>query len=128
MTTCHFQTKMSHFSQLIIFSGKSLISSMYLLAPFIIQNLKKILRVDSKLWGLAIFRSKMALFRKHINKICHVHSCLSTCNKSESDVNPLTRYWRLKNTEIWLVESIFGHNLRIIFFPHMRFLQNAKGS
>ena len=32
---------------------------MYLLAPFILQNFKKILRVDH-LWGNAIFRSKMA--------------------------------------------------------------------
>ena len=43
--------------------------------------------------------------------------------KSESDVNPLTRI--KKNTEIWLAESIFDHNLRIKFFPCMRFSQNA---
>ena len=33
--------------------------SMYLLAPFILQNLKKILRADPELWGCAIFRPKM---------------------------------------------------------------------
>ena len=33
---------------------------MYLLAPFILQNLKKILRADPELWGYAIFRPRMA--------------------------------------------------------------------
>ena len=33
---------------------------MYLLAFFILQNLKKILRADPELWGCAIFGSKMA--------------------------------------------------------------------
>ena len=33
---------------------------MYLLAPFILQNFKKILRADPELWGCAIFRTKMA--------------------------------------------------------------------
>ena len=33
---------------------------MYLLAPFILQNFKKILRANPELWGCAIFRTKMA--------------------------------------------------------------------
>ena len=33
---------------------------MFLLAPFTLQNFKKILRVDPELWGCAIFRPKMA--------------------------------------------------------------------
>ena len=33
---------------------------MYLLAPFILQNVKKILRADPELWGCAIFGTKMA--------------------------------------------------------------------
>ena len=36
----------------------------YLLAPFIGQNLKKILPVDPELWGCAIFGPKMAHFSK----------------------------------------------------------------
>ena len=35
---------------------------MYLLAPFILQNFKKILRADPELWGCAIFGPKMAHF------------------------------------------------------------------
>ena len=34
---------------------------MYLLAPLILQNFKKILRTDPELWGCAIFRPKTAL-------------------------------------------------------------------
>ena len=33
---------------------------MYLLAPFILQNLKKTLRANPELWGCAIFGAKMA--------------------------------------------------------------------
>ena len=36
----------------------------YLLAPFIGQNFKKILPADPELWGCAIFRPKMARFPK----------------------------------------------------------------
>ena len=39
-------------------------------------------------------------FRKPINKPCFFHSCLSTCQKSNSDINLLMKCWRLKNTEI----------------------------
>ena len=37
---------------------------MYLLAPFILQNFKKILRADPELWGCANFRPKMANFSR----------------------------------------------------------------
>ena len=75
--------------------------SMYLLVPFIVQNLKKVLKTDPKLWGRAIFRLLNEIFfRKAISKPCRrVHLCLSTCKKLESDVNPLMRYRLLKNTE-----------------------------
>ena len=33
---------------------------MYILAPFILQNLKKILRANPELWGCVIFAPKMA--------------------------------------------------------------------
>ena len=46
-------------------------------------------------------------FRKPVNKPCFFHSCLSTCQKSKSDINLLVKYWRLKNTEISLAESHF---------------------
>ena len=135
---------------------------MHLLAPFILQNFKKIFRVDPELWGCTIFRSKMVhlpqsiffgkllipfsstyyplslckilkkffqwiqsyedaqflgpkwpispnenFFRKPVNEPCFFHSCLSTCQKSKSDINLLVKYWRLKKTEISLAKSLF---------------------
>ena len=35
---------------------------MYLLAPFILQNFKKILKANPELWGCAIFKAKIAQF------------------------------------------------------------------
>ena len=46
-------------------------------------------------------------FRKPVNEPCFFHSCLSTCQKSKSDINLLVKYWWLKNTEISLAESHF---------------------
>ena len=45
-------------------------------------------------------------FRKPINEPCFFHSCLSTYQKSKSDINLLVKYW-LKNTEIALTERHF---------------------
>ena len=85
---------------------------------------KKILRVDPKLWKLSNVTAHLSctfdvFFRKD-------HLCITYMQKSKSDVNPLTRYWQLKNTEIWLAESIFGYNLRTRFFPYMLFLQTIS--
>ena len=46
-------------------------------------------------------------FRKPVNEPCFFYSCLSTCQKSKSDINLLVKYWWLKNTEISLAESHF---------------------
>ena len=86
----------------------------YLLAPFTVQNFKKILPADPELWGCTIFGPKMAhfpkwefFFRKPVNEPCFFHLCLSTCQKSKSDINLLVKYWKLKNTEISLAKSYF---------------------
>ena len=85
----------------------------YLLAPFTVQNFKKLLTADWQLWGSAIFAPKMALcpnenfFRKAVNEPSFFQSCLSICQKLKSDINPLVKYWQLKNTEISLTESHF---------------------
>ena len=42
MMTCHFHDKMAHLPQIIIFVTKTInISSVYLLAPFMVQSFKK---------------------------------------------------------------------------------------
>ena len=58
------------------------------------------------------FPQMIIFFRKPVNEPYFFHSCLSTCQKSKSDINLLVKYWQLKNTEISLVES-FGYNLVI---------------
>ena len=82
------------------FLGKLLIIILiYLLDPFIVQNFKKILPADPELWGCAIFGPKMThfpeweIFRKPVNEPCFFQSCLSTCQKSKSDVTLLVKYW-----------------------------------
>ena len=39
-------------------------------------------------------------FRKPVNEPCSFYSCLSTCQKSKSDISLLIKYWQLKNSEI----------------------------
>ena len=45
-------------------------------------------------------------FKKPVNKSCSFHSCLSTCQKSKSDINLFMKYWPLL-TIISLVETHF---------------------
>ena len=46
-------------------------------------------------------------FRKPVHELCFFYWCLSTFQKSKSDINLLVKYWWLKNTEISLSESHF---------------------
>ena len=85
----------------------------YLLAPFVVQNFKNFFSADPELWGCTILGSKMdhlpkwEFFRKPANKPYSFQSCLSTCQKSKSDINLLMKYRQLKNTEISLAKSHF---------------------
>ena len=80
---------------------------------FIVQNLRKVLTMDPELWQYTIFGPKVVhlprifFFRKPVNEPCFFYSCLSTCQKSKSDINLLVKYWWFKNTEISLAESHF---------------------
>ena len=114
MRMCHFRTQNDPFVMNKIFWVQTIIITLiYLLALFILQNSKKFLwRIQSR-W-CTIFGPKMShfpnweiFFREPINEPCFFHSCLTTCQKSKSDINLLVKYWRLKNTEISLAESHF---------------------
>ena len=90
----------------------------YLLAPFIVQKLKKILPVyedvqiqsyeDVQFVGpkWPIFPNENC-FRKPVHEPCFFYSCLSACQESKSDIKLLVKYWWLKNTEISLGKSHF---------------------
>ena len=57
---CHFRTQNSQFAPNQLFLIKIInINFIYLLATFIVQNLKKILTANQELWIYAIFGSKM---------------------------------------------------------------------
>ena len=73
------------------------------IGPFPCAKLKKILTVDPELWGCATFGPIFS--RKPVNEPCFLYLCLYTSQKSKWDINLLKKYWRLKNTEISLVES-----------------------
>ena len=108
-----FESKMVNFPQ-TKFSFSIIIILIYLLASFIVQNVKNFFPAHPEFWRCVIFAPKMAhfpkrelFFRKSVNKSCFFHSCLSTCQKSKSDINLLVKYWWFKNTEISLAESHF---------------------
>ena len=52
------------------------INFIYLLAPFILQNFKKILGANPELWGCAIFKPKIAQFV--LNKTFLVQTIITT--------------------------------------------------
>ena len=69
----------------------------YLLAPFIGQNFKKILPADPELWGCAIFGPKMAHFPKWeffsenllMSLVSFIHACLPAKHQSQ-----ILIYWQ----------------------------------
>ena len=90
-----------------------IITFIYLLALFIVQNLKKFLQRIQSYEDAQFLGPKWPIspnnnfFRKRVNVPCFFHHCLSICQKSKSDINLLDKYWRLKNTKISLAESHF---------------------
>ena len=106
-----FGTKMAHLSWTIFFLLKTIIITfIYLLAFFNVQNLKKFFQQiqsyeDAQFLGP--FPQMRIFFKKPVNEPCFFYPCLSTCQKSKSDINLLVKYWRLKNTKISLAKSHF---------------------
>ena len=62
MRMCHFWSQMVHLPQTKNLKKIINIIFIYLLAPFILQNFKKILRANLELWGYAIFGPKIPQF------------------------------------------------------------------
>ena len=108
-----------------------LISSTY--GPLHCAKFKGNLTMDPELWQCTIFGPKVVhlpqinlFFRKSVNEPCSFYTCLSTSQKSNSDINRLVKYWWFKNTEISLPDSHFCLYLRSWFFPSMHFSQNVN--
>ena len=99
MRMCHFWDQTKNLPQIHLPQTKSFLESyiifIYLLAPFIKQNFysgSRIMRMLHFLGQNGRFAQRRFFFRKLINKPCSFHSCLSTCQKSKSDINQLMRY------------------------------------
>ena len=124
MRMCHFRAQNGPFVMNKIFLVQTIIITfIYLLALFIVQNLKKFLQRIQSYEDAQFLGPKWPIspnenfFRKPVNEPCFFHSCLSTCQKSKSDINLLVKYWRLKNTEISLAKSHFLLKLENQIFP-----------
>ena len=88
----------------------------YLLAPFIGQNLKKILPADPESWGCAIFGPKMVNFPKWeffsenllMSLVSFIHAYLHAKNQikvryhSTSEILTIKEYWNLIGREPFL--------------------------
>ena len=90
-------TRMVHLPQTIFFLENYYYHSHLPITPFHCAKLKKILPADSELWEYAIFgpispTEHFFFFRKAGNEPCFFYSCLSTCQKSKSDINLLVEY------------------------------------
>ena len=85
----HFWAQNGPFAPNKIFFWKIInIILTYLIAPFIVQNLKK-----HNFWAQNGPFPQMRIFiRKPVNEHCFFHSCLSTCQKSKSAINLLVKY------------------------------------
>ena len=88
----HFWAQIGPFAPKQIFFCKIInIILIYLLAPFIVQNFKKILPADPELWGCAIFGPKMTHFPKLqffsenllMSLVSFIHAYLHAKNQSQ---------------------------------------------
>ena len=114
ISMCHFWAQNGPFVLNKNFLVQTIIITfIYLLVLFIVQNLKKFSQWIQSYQNAQFLGPKWPIspnenfFRKPVNEHCFFHSCLSTCQKSKSDINLLLKYWRLKNTEISLAERHF---------------------
>ena len=116
MRTHHFWIQNSPFAPNNLFFGKKLWTLFsYIYWPLLLWKiLKKFFQRDPELWGCTIFwaingsfATMRVFFRKPVNKPCSFHSCLHSCQISNSDDDLLKKYWWLKNTEISLTKKHF---------------------
>ena len=111
-----FGPKIVHLPQTKFFFGNYKYHSHLPIRPFYFAKFLKNFSSVSRVMGMCNFRPQndpfpqmriFFFFTKPVNKPCFFHSCLSTCQKSKSDINLLVKYWWLMTTEISLAKSHF---------------------
>ena len=84
----------------------------YLLTAFIVQSFKKFLQWIQSYEAMPFLDPKWLYLPKRdfffTEKPCSYHSCLSTSQKLNSDINLIMTFWGLQNTEISLAKSHFS--------------------
>ena len=74
--------------------------------------------VDAPFWGPKLpICSNKKFFRNHVNTPCFFHSCISTFQKSKSDINYYFNKILTKNTEVSLARIHFWPKLENQIFP-----------
>ena len=106
---------MAHLSWTIFFWYKPLLLLSSTYWPFSLCKILKNSSSGSRVMRMCNFWAQNGpfpqmriFFRKPVNEPCFFHSCLSTCQKSKSDINLLVKYWQLKNTEISLAKPFLA--------------------
>ena len=93
-----FGLKMVHLPQTNFFWKIINIILIYLLAPFICKILKnsssgsRVMRMHNFWAQNGSFPQMRIFFRKPVNELCSLYSCLSTCQKPKSDINLLVKH------------------------------------
>ena len=88
---------------------------MYLLSPFILQNLKRIFRADPELSGCAIFRHKMAhlswtkIF--HTNQYYYFHLLVGPFHCAKFTKNSYSRSKVVSMHHFWTQNGLFAPNI-----------------
>ena len=98
---CHFRAQNGPFVLNKIFLVQTIIITfIYLLALFIVQNLKKFFQRIQSYEDVQFLGPKWPIspnenfFRKPVHEPCFFYSCLSTCQKSKSGINLFYRILR----------------------------------
>ena len=96
---CHFWAQNGPFTPNKIFFGKLLISFSSTYSPILLSKiLKKLFQRIQSYEDVQFLGPKWPIFtnenffRKPANEPCFFHSCLSTCQKSKSDIDILVKY------------------------------------
>ena len=97
---CHFRDKMAQLSWTNFLVQTIIITFIYLLALFIMQNLQKILTADPKLWGCPrpkIVHLPQTIFLENYQYDFHLTISPSHCAKFQKNPSSRSRVMRMRN-------------------------------
>ena len=119
---CHFRAQNDPFVLNNFFLVQTIIITfIYLLAIFIVQNLQKILTVDPKLWGCTIFGSKMVHLLQTISVLQIINIIFFHCTKFQKNPSGgsrvMMRNFGAQNGPFAQMRIFFSENLLMELVP-----------